>query len=204
MSWNPDQYLKFAQPRLRLAIDLMARIALTSPKGIFDLGCGTGNMTRLLQARWPDARITGIDSSAAMLEQALANPSGIRWVQESLSDWRPDVPADLVYSNAALHWLPDHDRLFPALFDALAPGGVLAVQMPRNFSAPSNTLIAETVLGGPWRSRLEQFLDALAEPERSAFESDYARRLRPHYPMRPDGKTLFPFRRLFLVAQKST
>ncbi len=158
----------------------------------------------------------------------------------------------MIYSNAALHWLPDHQRLFPALVAQLAPGGVLAVQMPRNFNAPSHTLIAETVRSGPWRARLEpmlapspvgepafyygvlsglvaqldiweteylqvlegadpvkewtkgtwlkQFLDALDEPQRSDFESDYAARLRHAYPALPDGKTLFPFRRLFMVA----
>ena len=187
-----------------------------------------------------------------MLAKAAAELGDVRWVLQTLADWRAERPADVIYSNAALHWLPDHDRLFPALVEQLAPGGVLAVQMPRNFDAPSHTLIAQVVRAGPWRARLEpllrpspvaapdfyydvlaplvarldiweteylqvleganpvkewtkgtwlkQFLDALEEPDRSAFESDYAARLRTAYPTRADGKTLFPFRRLFMVA----
>jgi trans-aconitate 2-methyltransferase len=252
MSWNPDQYLKFAGPRLRPAIDLLAAVPSRQPQAVYDLGCGAGNVTRLLVDRWPQADVTGVDDSASMLARAATELPAVRWVRQSLADWRAHRPADLIYSNAALHWLPDHGRLLPALLGQLAPGGVLAVQMPRNFGAPSHTLIAETVLAGPWRARLEpllqpspvaapefyydalaplaarleiweteylqilegadpvkewtkgtwlkQFLDALQEPQRSAFEADYAARLRIAYPARADGKTLFPFRRLFMVA----
>lgn len=253
MSWNPDQYLKFSAPRLRPAIDLLAAVPSTRPGTVYDLGCGAGNVTRLLAERWPQADITGVDDSAAMLAKAATEQARVRWVERGLAQWRADRPADLIYSNAALHWLPDHERLFPALLAQLAPGGVLAVQMPRNFDAPSHTLIADTVRAGPWRARLEpllqpppvaapefyfdvlaplaervdiwqteylqvlegtdpvkewtkgtwlkQFLDALDEPERNAFEQDYAARLRVAYPTRTDGKTLFPFRRLFIVAE---
>jgi trans-aconitate 2-methyltransferase len=252
MSWNPDQYLRFAAPRLRPAADLLAAVPCESPREVVDLGCGAGNVTRLLVQRWPAARITGVDDSAAMLAKAAAALPGVRWVERSIADWRADAPVDLIYSNAALHWLPDHARLFPALLAQLAPGGVLAVQMPRNFAAPSHAAIADTVAAGPWRERLaplvkpspvaepevyyeilvphaaridiwqteylqvlegddpvkewtkgtwlKQFLDALDEPERGAFEADYAARLRAAYPRRADGRTLFPFLRLFIVA----
>jgi trans-aconitate 2-methyltransferase len=252
MSWNPDQYLKFAAPRLQPAIDLLARVPSSNPHTIYDLGCGAGNVTQLLAARWPQAAITGVDDSAEMLAKARAAAPAVQWVLQSLANWRAPAPADLIYSNAALHWLPDHQRLFPALVDQLAPGGVLAVQMPRNFGAPSHTLIAETIRSGPWRDRLEpllapspvaepsfyyqvlngrvarldiweteylqvlsgpdpvkewtkgtwlkQFLDALPQAQRGAFEDDYAARLREAYPPLPDGTTLFPFRRLFLLA----
>jgi trans-aconitate 2-methyltransferase len=252
MSWNPDQYLKFEAPRLRPAIDLLARVPSAHPRIVFDLGCGAGNVTRLLAARWPQASITGVDDSPDMLAKAAAELPGAAWVLQSLASWRAPAPADLIYSNAALHWLPDHGRLFPALVQQLSPGGVLAVQMPRNFDAPSHTLIGETVRSGPWRKQLEpllapspvaepafyygvlrpvvaqldvweteylqilegtdpvkewtkgtwlkQFLDLLDEPQRSEFENDYAARLRRAYPPLPDGKTLFPFRRLFLMA----
>lgn len=252
MSWNPDQYLKFAAPRLRPAIDLLAAVPSAHPATVYDLGCGPGNVTRMLTERWPQAHVTGVDDSAAMLAKAATELPGVRWVQQSLADWRAERPADLIYSNAALHWLPDHARLFPALVAQVAPGGVFAVQMPRNFGAPSHALIAETVRSGPWRARLEpllrpspvaapdfyydvlaprvarldiweteylqvlegadpvkewtkgtwlkQFLDAIDEPERGPFEGDYAARLRSAYPARADGKTLFPFRRLFMVA----
>lgn len=252
MSWNPDQYLKFAAPRLRPAVDLLNAVPLAHPGTVYDLGCGAGNVTRLISERFPGARIVGVDDSASMLARAAKELPAVQWVQQGLDGWRADAPADLIYSNAALHWLPQHGQLFASLMGQLAPGGVLAVQMPRNFGAPSHTMIAETVLGGPWRSQLEpllqpspvappefyydllaplaarldiweteylqvlegedpvkewtkgtwlkQFLDALDEPQRSAFEADYAARLRPAYPRRPDGKTLFPFRRLFIVA----
>ena len=252
MSWNPDQYLKFSAPRLRPAIDLLAAVPSTRPTTVFDLGCGAGNVTRLLAERWPQADITGVDDSATMLAKAATELAGVRWVEQSVADWRAERPADVIYSNAALHWLPDHARLFPALLAQLAPGGVLAAQMPRNFGAPSHALINDTVRAGPWRARLEsmlkpspvaapefyydvlaplaahldiweteylqvldgadpvkewtkgtwlkQFLDALDAPDRAPFEADYAARLRSAYPMRADGKTLFPFRRLFIVA----
>ncbi len=254
MSWNPEQYLKFAEPRLRAAIDLLTRIDAENPARVFDLGCGAGNVTRLLKTRWPDAQITGVDDSAEMLSRAAKSVAGVSWVQQSLAHWQPMHAADVIYSNAALHWLPDHRTLFARLVSHLTPGGVLAVQMPRNFGAPSHTMIAETVLAGPWRAKLEpllqpapvatpevyydmlsglvdnvdiweseylqvlegvdpvkewtkgtwlkQFLDALNVPEAAAFEAEYAARVRIAYPTRTDGKTLFPFRRLFIVATR--
>lgn len=255
MAWNPDQYLKFSEPRLRPAVDLLARVDLTAPKRVYDLGCGAGNVTRLLAGRWPAASITGIDDSAEMLAQAARAFREATWLRQSVADWAPAQPADLIFSNAALHWLPQHEQLFPRLQGQLAPGGVLAVQMPRNFAAPSHALIADTVRHGAWRGRLEhllrpepvagpddyyamleplaasidiweteylqvlqgtdpvkewtkgtwlkQFLDELAEPERAEFEADYARRLRSAYPPLADGTTLFPFRRLFIVARRA-
>src|SRR3954466_4863328 len=151
MPWDPAQYLKFAGPRLRPALDLLQRIDIEAPGSVYDLGAGAGNVTRLIAARWPQARIVGIDGSAEVLARAGAESPGIEWRQADLASWRPDRPADVIYSNAALHWLDDHDRLFPALFAGLAPKGVLAVQIPRNFGAPSHTSITETARSGPWR-----------------------------------------------------
>jgi trans-aconitate 2-methyltransferase len=148
------QYLKFAEPRLRPALDLLARVPLTNPVRVNDLGCGTGDVTRLLQARWPGAAITGVDYSERMLQQARRREPTIQWVQASIADWQPEAPAELIYSNAALHWLPEHATLLPMLVGHLAPAGVLAIQMPRNFAAPSHTLIAETVRDGSWREQL--------------------------------------------------
>lgn len=252
--WNPEQYLKFAAPRFRPAQDLLMRVAIDAPRTVYDLGCGAGNVTRMLAQRWPGAQVVGVDDSEAMLAQAEREATDIIWKLQGLAEWAPEEPADVIYSNAALHWLPDHRSLFPRLMAMLAPGGVLAVQMPRNFNEPSHTLIWETLRAGPWRSRLEhlvrpspvdtadfyyglvaplaadvdiwemqylqvlqgkdpvkewtkgtwlkQFLDALDEADRPAFEEDYAKRLREAYPVRADGKTLFPFRRLFIVARR--
>jgi trans-aconitate 2-methyltransferase len=252
MAWDPAQYLKFAGPRLRPALDLLQRIDAAAPATVYDLGAGAGNVTRLIAARWPLARIVGVDSSAEMLAKAAAENPGIEWQAADLAMWRPDRPADVIYSNAALQWLSGHDRLLPGLLSGLAPNGVLAVQMPRNFAAPSHTLITATALDGPWRPVLEPLLNrspvappeffydllaplaagldiweteylqvldglnpvkeytkgswlspllaALDEPLRSRFEAAYGERVAAAYPPRADGKTLFPFRRLFLIA----
>ena len=258
MPWDPAQYLKFADHRSRPAIDLLNRIDLAAPAEIADLGAGAGNVTRYLRTRWPTARITGVDESESMLAKAAETPAApgqraIEWERADLATWRPAQSVDLIYSNAALHWLGHHAELFPSLLGLLAPGGVLAVQMPRMFSEPSHTLVADAARSGPWRDTLEpllgpppvaepafyydllalrtatldiweteylhalegddpvkewfkgswlaQFLAALQEPHRSGFEASYARLVAQAYPRRPDGRTLLPFRRLFIVAR---
>src|SRR4029077_16899107 len=148
MAWDPAQYLKFADHRLRPAVDLLNRVDLDNPGEIYDLGAGAGNVTRLIKERWPAARVTGVDDSEAMLAKAAATAPSIAWRQADLATWRPTQPADLISSNAALHWLPGHERVFPALLGGLASGGVLAVQMPRNFGARARTPRSP---GGPAR-----------------------------------------------------
>jgi len=167
MAWDPAQYLKFAGPRLRPAVDLLQHIDVEMPATVYDLGAGAGNVTRLIAARWPAARVVGVDGSAEMLAKAAAENPDIEWQQADLATWRPARPAAIIYSNAALHWLDGHDRLLPGLFAALAPNGVLAVQMPRNFGAPSHTLITEAAKSGLWRRTLEPLLrpSPVAEPE---------------------------------------
>ncbi len=157
-SWDPSQYLKFARQRSRPALDLLARVELDSPGAVFDLGCGAGNVTRVLAQRWPGANITGVDASPEMLETARHGDSAIRWQRADLKSWAPDGPADLLFSNAALHWLDDHRELFGRLAGFLGPGGVLAVQMPRNYLEPSHTSIAEAARSGPWADRLAPVL----------------------------------------------
>lgn len=168
MDWNPAQYLKFAAPRLRPALDLLARIDHPSPQRVVDLGCGTGQVTQLLAARWPQAAVCGVDGSAEMLARARTEAPALAWQHADLAHWQPDGPPDVLFSNAALHWLPDHPALFTRLLLALAPQGVLAVQMPRNFHAPSHTLIEATARAGPWRARLAPLLRPapVAEPAR--------------------------------------
>ena len=139
MSWNPAQYQKFAQPRLRPALELLARVELESPAFVYDLGCGTGALTKIMAERWPHATVTGIDSSSDMLERAASGSPNLRWLRRDIAGWKPHEAPNLIFSNAALHWLPDHERVLPALLKSLAPDGVLAVQMPRNFSAPSTS-----------------------------------------------------------------
>src|SRR5713226_378407 len=166
MAWDPAQYLKFAGQRLRPALDLLQHIDCAAPGTVYDLGAGAGNVTRLIAARWPYARIIGVDSSAEMLAKAAAENPKIEWQQADLATWRPRHPPDIIYSNAALHWIENHAPLFVALFRSLAPGGVFAVQIPRNFGAPSHTSMGEAARMGPWRTVLEPLLRPapVAEP----------------------------------------
>lgn len=156
MAWDPSQYLQYAGERLRPAVDLLARVPLERARTIVDLGCGAGNVTRFLAERWPGAAITGVDNDAAMLERArsaLDNPR-VAFVAGDLATWTPPAPVDLVYSNAALHWIGDHDRVFARVAGMLAPAGVLAVQMPRNFGEPSHRAVADLAASERWRSRV--------------------------------------------------
>lgn len=146
--WLPGQYGAFADVRLRPALDLLSRIPTEVPsETVVDLGCGSGASTWPLLERWPSARVIGVDSSAAMLAEArAASASGVEWVLADASEWQMPCAVDVLFSNALLHWLLNHDDLIPRLFDSVAPGGVFAAQMPRNFAAPSHT-IARKVAG---------------------------------------------------------
>jgi trans-aconitate 2-methyltransferase len=236
----------------------LERVPLEAPERVFDLGCGTGEATRLISDRWPRADIVGLDSSPEMLARAAAEPGRVRWQRADVGDWRPDAPADLLYSNAALHWVEGHEILFPALLGRLRAGGCLAVQMPLSWDLPSHRLMRETLAdarpgGGPlgssalrhaaerrwveaprvyydllsgrarsldvWTTEYLQVLEGAdpvlgwvegsglrpilqgLEPEaRARFRAEYARRLRIAYPAGSDGRTVYPFRRLFVVA----
>lgn len=153
-TWDPSQYLKFADHRLRPALDLMAQVALEAPRAVYDLGCGPGTITRLLAEQWPGARVTGVDSSADMLAKARQEAPGIALQQADIAHWSPPAPADLLFSNAALHWLDDHGTLLPRLASHLHAGGVLAIQVPSNADSASHILIEEAANTGPWRARL--------------------------------------------------
>ena len=290
--WDPDQYRRFAGHRLRPALDLARRLDGLEPTTIYDLGCGTGEITRLLAQRWPGARVRGIDSSEEMLARAVAEASASRgevaapdvasavaasrgrrdssddshpaatvtFERGDLASWVPGEPGDLLFSNAAYHWIPDHGAVFPRLLDALAPGGALAVQMPMSWSLPSHRAMREVLDegrgdGAPfgsdalraamarrpllataeyydllsaraaevdvWETEylqvlsgenavlewvrgtgLRPILEGLAGEERDAFLELYRRRLEALYPRRRDGRTLYPFRRLFLYARR--
>ena len=147
-SWDPGQYLKFADHRLRPALDLVGRIPLAEPARIYDLGCGSGNVTRLLAERWPGAAVAGVDNSPQMLQRARATASRVRWQQGDLADWQPDAVPTLLYSNAVIQWLPDHGELIPRLWSLLPSGGCLAVQAPLSWELPSHRLIRETLAEG--------------------------------------------------------
>ena len=141
-AWDPVTYLRYAGERGRPFLELVARIDLEDgdlPRTVVDLGCGPGNLTALLKRRWPGAEVTGVDSSAEMI--ASADPDqGVDYVVADLRVWRPDEPVDVLVSNAALQWVPEHLDLLPSLVAHVAPGGWFAFQVPGNFDQPSHTL----------------------------------------------------------------
>jgi trans-aconitate 2-methyltransferase len=164
-TWDDQQYLKFVDARTRPAHELLARVPLAEARRVVDLGCGPGNSTALLAARWPAAQITGVDNSPEMLRSARAAAPGLEWVEADLRTYRADAPLDVLFANAVMQWLPDHAQLFPTLLEQVRPGGALAIQMPYNFNEPSHTWMRE--LEGPWSTRLAgvRELTRVAPPE---------------------------------------
>lgn len=152
--WDAGEYLKFADERTRPAADLLARVPLVAPARAIDLGCGPGNSTALIAARFPQAAITGLDSSPAMLDEARRTLPGVAFEKADIAAWTPDAPPGLIFANAVLHWLPDHETLLARLAGFLAPGGCLAVQMPDNLDEPSHRLMREVAEEPPFRERL--------------------------------------------------
>jgi trans-aconitate 2-methyltransferase len=256
-SWDPEQYLRCAGQRERPFRELVARVQGDPPTRIVDLGCGPGNATAALLGRWPQASILGIDSSAAMIEQAaaVAKPPALVFELQDVRDWdAPAASVDLILSNATLHWVPGHLELLPRWMTALTPQGTLAFQVPRNFDQPSHELLVETARLPRWSQRLagvretlelpsareyyerlaglgaavdmwettyhqvmsgqdpvlewvrgtalRPYLAALDERQAAAFTDTYAAALREAYPALASGETLFPFRRLFVLARK--
>jgi len=154
MTWNPGLYRRFEHERTRPAQDLLARVELTEAAHVVDLGCGPGNSTELLHERFASARVTGTDTSEAMLESARQRLPQCHFELSDVAAWQPRHAPDLIFANAVLQWVPEHDRLFPRLFSALAAGGVLAVQMPDNLNEPTHRTMREVASDGPWASVL--------------------------------------------------
>ncbi|MGI5167226.1 trans-aconitate 2-methyltransferase [Spirillospora sp. CA-253888] len=153
--WDPAQYGVFGDERGRPFAELLGRVRLAAPRRVVDLGCGSGELTAALARRWPDAEIHGIDSSPEMIESARAHQDArTRFEVGDVTAWRPAAPVDLIVSNAVLHWVPEHADLLPRWGEALAPGGVLAFQVPGNFDAPSHALLRELCESPRWRDPL--------------------------------------------------
>lgn len=252
--WDPGAYARFWAERRRPAVDLLARLDLDpAPQHILDLGCGPGTITTLLAERWPGAEVTGVDSSPQMLAEARALLPSVTWVEGDLAGFEPAVAPDLVFTNAALHWVPDHEMLLPRLLGLVAPGGTLAWQVPDGWDDPSHTIAWALAAESPWADRitptidphplltpaayldlllpraaevdlwtttyhhvldgpdpvvawyrgsfLRAFLSGLPDDEADAFVAEYARRVALAYPVRPDGRTVLPFRRVFAIAR---
>ena len=259
MPWDPDQYLRYAAERAQPFHDLVAALEQLEgfrPRTVVDLGCGPGGLTASLLAHWPEARILGIDSSEEMIDRTRprAVPDRLEFIQSDLREWSPDGPVDLVLSSSVLHWLSDHATLLRRLAGWLSPGGVLAVQVPANFDAPSHRLIPEAaaavglhavvtppltasveapafylehltrlglgtrvwetvyhhLLDGP-EDVLEWLKGSTLRPVLAALDPDQAEELLHEYGARladpysqTDIGTVFPFRRLFVLARRTT
>lgn len=254
--WDAEQYLRFSSERTQPSVDLAARIAVPDPGRIIDLGCGPGNSTAILRQRWPKADITGLDSSADMIAAASRSYPYHKWLIGDITAWSAGVPFDVVFSNAALQWVPRHAVIFPNLFDQVASGGVLAVQMPAHFNSSLHREILETAGDPAWRhlmgpalnamtkeppsfyynllrplaahleiweteyyhvvdsprsivewfrgTGMRPFLEALENEKQSKrFEELLQERYTRAYPPQNDGRILFPFRRLFIMAYRA-
>ena len=252
--WNPSLYLRFGDERTRPCLDLIQRIGLAEPRRIVDLGCGPGNSTATLRARWPVAQITGVDNSAEMLSQARQSGVDAQWSEADVAQWQPAEPADLIFSNAAFQWIPNQRVILPRLLGHLRPAGVLAIQVPYHLQSPAHVAIEELCAEPPWRAWLDPrpepfeilepdgyyrllapltakleiwqttywhilerptsivewmrgtglrpYLERLPAEEQETFLAAYQAKVEKAFPAQPDGGALFPFPRLFLVAQR--
>lgn len=162
-SWDANLYLRYGKERTQAAIDLAARVQLADPRRIIDLGCGPGNSTAVLRARWPGAEIAGLDESAEMLAEARRAYPGQVWIQADIAAWRAERPYDLVYSNAAIQWVHGHAHLIPQLFEQVAPGGALAIQTPAHFGSPLHLRMRQIALDERWRDRMGAAINSLVE-----------------------------------------
>ena len=193
--WNSKQYLKFKNERTQPAIDLVNRIQLENPSKIVDIGCGPGNSTQVLAARFPNAKILGIDSSESMIEAARKQYPELEF---RVCDAANDLAAlgndfDLVFSNACIQWIENHKRLLPSMMGLLKSGGILAVQTPMNYGEPIHKLIQEVTASPKWRALFpnpriffnltqEEYYDLLSEisPDFSMWLTTYMHIMKSH------------------------
>lgn len=251
--WDPDVYLAFSGHRNRPFYELVSRVGLERARRVVDLGCGPGHLTRYLARRWPGAVIEALDSSPEMV--AAAAERGIDATTGDLRDWKPKPDTDVVVSNAALHWVPEHSDLLVRWVDELAPGSWIGVQIPGNFETPSHAAVralarrepyAKLMRDIPFRvgavvqspayyaellmdtgckvdvwettylhqltgehpvldwitgSALVPVRERLSDESWQQFRQELIPLLNDAYPPRADGSTIFPFRRLFMVAE---
>ncbi len=176
-TWDPDLYLRFGGERIQPCVDLArrARDVTVSPRRVADLGCGPGNSTAILREQFDEALLLGVDSSPDMLAQAWESGLDADWQQADIGAWQPGECFDLIFSNAALQWVPDHASLFPRLLGLLNPGGVLAVQMPYHVASPVHQSIFATAREPRFAAHFDGFSDGLKIHE----PGDYYRWLAP-------------------------
>jgi trans-aconitate 2-methyltransferase len=251
--WSAEQYLKFEDERTRPSRDLLAQIPLVEAHKVVDIGCGPGNSTELLVGRWPNAAIIGIDTSADMLRQARERLPRQTFIEANVAHWVPPENTDVLFANAIFQWVPGHLKQLQRLLGTLAPGGVLAVQIPDSLDEPAHLLMREVAALEPWRNQLSEkarlrevlptpgayydalsplcahlqiwhtiyyhvlvdaaaivewvkgtglrpFLDLLEGHERKQYLAEYTARIAAAYQPQTNGKVLFRFPRVFIVA----
>lgn len=256
MAWDPAQYEKFKKERARPFFDLLAQLDDISPRTVVDLGCGTGELTAELARKWPQAEVVGVDNSPEMLEKSKAYASErLRFELNEMAQWSPKTPVDLIFSNAAFHWLKPHEEQIQRLAGLVAAGGTVAFQAPNQYREPSHTIIQDVRNAPEWRALIGSatsdgylaapnwYLDTLRdmgfaprlwetiyyqvlEGENAALEwvkgtalrgvlakldleqqkrflAQCAEKFSAAYP-KTNGGTLFPYRRMFVVAKRLT
>lgn len=154
MTWSAKQYSMFEQQRTRPVRDLVAAIPDGDVRTAVDLGCGPGNSTEVLADRFPQALVTGMDSSDDMLVDARKRLPALNFELADIGAWNPAQKFDVILANASLQWLPDHATLYPHLVSQLTPGGTLAVQTPDNLDEPAHKLAREVAADGPWATKI--------------------------------------------------
>ncbi len=169
--WDPEQYERFRRERSQPFWELAALVQPEPGMRVLDLGCGTGELTQGLHRRLRAKKTLGIDNSSAMLEKSRAfTEPGLTFERADIATFEPAEPVDLLFSNAALHWVPDHPALVPRLARSVAPGGQIALQVPANQDQPSHTVAERVASEEPFRSALGGFVvkSATLGPERYA------------------------------------
>ena len=171
MTWDPEVYLRHADDRGRPFLDLLARVDVT-PYSIIDLGCGPGQLTPVLQERWPHAVIQGVDSSAEMIAAANDRDDGpsVSYVQADVATWEPAGPVDLIVSNAMFQWVPNQLDVIRRLAGHVAPGGAFAIQVPNNADAPSHVLLRELAARPPYAEHTEGLAEVRGTDPRAYVE----------------------------------
>ena len=170
-SWSPTLYLKFEDERTRPARDLLAQVRTERPQRVIDVGCGPGNSTELLVARFREADVLGFDTSEAMLAEARQRVPPARFEHADAATWVPGQGTDVVFANAVYQWIPDHLQVLPRVLERLAPGGTLAVQMPDNLMEPLHVLMREVAAEGPWAEKLADAARAPLPPAGAYYDA---------------------------------
>jgi trans-aconitate 2-methyltransferase len=157
--WNPNLYMQFRSERTQPSIDLIAKIKPVEPKSIIDIGCGPGNSTQVLVNRWPNAKITGLDSSSSMIRKAEQDYPNQEWIVADALTYDPEIEYDIVFSNAVIQWIPNHEDLLKKFHGMLSDNGTVAIQIPLFWDMPLGKIINETAKDSRWKEQMEGIED---------------------------------------------